>query len=82
MYYFTLFVTPAALISGVFFPLDQLPAAFQTVAHLLPLSHAVELVRPLLLGGYRRTCLCISLSCSRTRQSAFTWRCCWRGAGC
>jgi len=50
MYYFTLFVTPAALISGVFFPLDQLPAAFQTVAHLLPLSHAVELVRPLLLG--------------------------------
>ncbi len=50
MYYFTLFVTPAALISGVFFPLDQLPTAFQTVAHLLPLSHAVELVRPLLLG--------------------------------
>ena len=50
MYYFTLFVTPAALISGVFFPLHQLPAAFQTVAHLLPLSHAVELMRPLLLG--------------------------------
>jgi lipooligosaccharide transport system permease protein len=50
MYYFTLFVTPAALISGVFFPLDQLPAGFQRLAHLLPLSHAVELVRPLLLG--------------------------------
>jgi lipooligosaccharide transport system permease protein len=50
MYYFTLFVTPAALISGVFFPVEQLPAAFQTVAQVLPLSHAVQLMRPLLLG--------------------------------
>jgi lipooligosaccharide transport system permease protein len=50
MYYFTLFVTPAALISGVFFPIEQLPAAFQAAAHVLPLSHAVELARPLLLG--------------------------------
>jgi lipooligosaccharide transport system permease protein len=50
MYYFTLFVTPTALISGVFFPVDQLPAVLRTLAELLPLSHAVELVRPLLLG--------------------------------
>jgi lipooligosaccharide transport system permease protein len=25
MYYFTLFITPMTLISGVFFPTDQLP---------------------------------------------------------
>ena len=50
MYYFTLFVTPTALISGVFFPVDQLPTVLRTLAELLPLSHAVDLVRPLLLG--------------------------------
>ena len=50
MYYFTLFITPMMLLSGVFFPIEQLPPAVQSVAHSLPLSHAVELVRPLLLG--------------------------------
>ncbi|MBK8338425.1 MAG: ABC transporter permease [Sterolibacteriaceae bacterium] len=50
MYYFTLFITPMMLASGVFFPIEQLPPAVQSVAHFLPLSHAVELVRPLLLG--------------------------------
>jgi lipooligosaccharide transport system permease protein len=49
-YYFTLFVTPMSLISGVFFPLDQLPAAVRIVAEALPLSHGVALVRPLLKG--------------------------------
>jgi lipooligosaccharide transport system permease protein len=51
LYYFTLVVTPMVLLSGVFFPADQLPAEFQAVAAVLPLTHAVELVRPLLLGG-------------------------------
>jgi lipooligosaccharide transport system permease protein len=50
MYYFTLLVTPMTLLSGVFFPVEQLPGVFQTVSALLPLSHAVGLVRPLLLG--------------------------------
>lgn len=50
MYYFTLFITPAALVSGVFFPMDQIPAALQGIAYVLPLSHAVALARPLLLG--------------------------------
>ena len=50
MYYFTLFLTPMLLISGVFFPAGQLPAAIQAVAGWLPLAHAVQLVRPLLLG--------------------------------
>lgn len=50
MYHFTLFITPIAMLSGVFFPLEELPAAFQTAAWCLPLAHAVALVRPLLLG--------------------------------
>jgi lipooligosaccharide transport system permease protein len=50
MYYFTLFITPMTLLSGVFFPLDQLPAGFQAAAQVLPLTHAVALIRPLLFG--------------------------------
>jgi lipooligosaccharide transport system permease protein len=49
-YYFTLVMTPLNLLCGVFFPVKQLPAAFQTVAALLPLTHAVAIARPLLLG--------------------------------
>lgn len=50
MYYFTLFITPMLLVSGVFFPADQLPAAVHALASSLPLSHAVQLARPLLQG--------------------------------
>lgn len=52
MYYFTLFITPMLLISGVFFPAEQLPRAVYSVASFLPLSHAILLARPLLLGEY------------------------------
>ena len=48
MYYFTLFITPATPLCGVFFPVDQLPQALQHVAAFLPLTHAVALVRPLM----------------------------------
>jgi lipooligosaccharide transport system permease protein len=48
MYYFTLAVTPMMLASGVFFPLEQLPGWLQGVAQVLPLTHAVALVRPLM----------------------------------
>ncbi len=50
MYYFTLFITPMLLVSGVFFPAEQLPAAIHAVANCLPLANAVQLARPLLLG--------------------------------
>ena len=50
MYYFTLFITPMTLVSGVFFPADQLPPMLHTIAAWLPLAHAVQLVRPLLSG--------------------------------
>ena len=52
MYYFTLFITPMGLLSGVFFPLDQLPPVLQNVAAALPLTHAIALVRPLLAGDW------------------------------
>jgi lipooligosaccharide transport system permease protein len=50
MYYFTLAVTPMMLLCGVFFPLTQLPAPLQAAVHALPLTHAVELARPLMQG--------------------------------
>lgn len=50
MYYFTLFITPMTLISGVFFPTHQLPSWLAAVGAWLPLAQGVGLVRPLLAG--------------------------------
>lgn len=52
MYYFTLFITPMVMLSGVFFPVEQLPWAAQVISQILPLSHTVSLVRPLLFGHW------------------------------
>ena len=49
-YYFTLVLTPMSFVSGVFFPVSQLPGWLQTVSAWLPLSAAIELARPLVLG--------------------------------
>jgi lipooligosaccharide transport system permease protein len=49
-YFFTLVLTPMLLLSGVFFPVDQMPAALRAVAMALPLSHAIDIARPLLAG--------------------------------
>ena len=48
MYYFTLVITPMVLLCGVFFPVDQLPPLLQTVSSILPLTHAINLARPLM----------------------------------
>jgi lipooligosaccharide transport system permease protein len=50
VYYFTLLITPMMLVSGVFFPIDQLPQVVQGVAGFLPLVHGTELARGLALG--------------------------------
>lgn len=50
MYYFTLGLTPMLLFGGVFFPLDNMPSLVQQLAQLLPLTHAVDLMRPLAMG--------------------------------
>ncbi|MCR4399882.1 MAG: ABC transporter permease [Syntrophomonadaceae bacterium] len=49
-YFFTLFITPMFFFSGIFFPLDVLPEAVRRLAWFMPLYHAVEAVRPLVLG--------------------------------
>src|SRR5205814_10450951 len=49
-YSLTLFQTPMLLLTGVFFPVEQMPPALQTVAAVLPLSHAIDIARPLLAG--------------------------------
>jgi lipooligosaccharide transport system permease protein len=51
LYYQTLVVTPMLLLGGVFFPLQSLPPLVQSLAALLPLVHAVQLVRPLMVGA-------------------------------
>jgi lipooligosaccharide transport system permease protein len=51
-YYFTLFLTPMMFLSGVFFPLEQLPAVVRVLADWLPLSNAVALVRPLFMDQW------------------------------
>ena len=49
-FYFALFITPMFMFSGIFFPLDALPAWVSTAAWLTPLSHVVTLARALALG--------------------------------
>jgi len=49
-YYFTLVITPMTFLSGVYFPMEQMPQWLQAIARVLPLTAAVELVRPLVLG--------------------------------
>jgi lipooligosaccharide transport system permease protein len=51
-YYFTLFLTPMMFLSGVFFPREQLPQALRLVSDWLPLTNAVELVRPLFIDQW------------------------------
>jgi lipooligosaccharide transport system permease protein len=49
-YSLTLFQTPMLLLSGVFFPVDQMPETLRNIAVVLPLSHAIDIARPLLAG--------------------------------
>jgi lipooligosaccharide transport system permease protein len=51
-YYFTLFLTPMMFLSGVFFPREQLPGTVRAISDWLPLTNAVELVRPLFMDQW------------------------------
>jgi lipooligosaccharide transport system permease protein len=48
-FYYTLFITPLFLFSGIFYPLDRLPEWVSVVAWFTPLYHLVEIVRGLAL---------------------------------
>jgi lipooligosaccharide transport system permease protein len=49
-YYFTLFITPLFLFSGIFFPVSALPAWAKALAQFTPLYHLVVACRALILG--------------------------------
>jgi lipooligosaccharide transport system permease protein len=51
-YYYTLFMTPMFLFSGIFFPLDTLPPWVEKVAWFTPLYHTVNLARASVLGTW------------------------------
>ena len=51
-YYFTLVLTPMTFLSGVFFPREQLPTDIRLASDWLPLTNAVELVRPLFMDQW------------------------------
>jgi lipooligosaccharide transport system permease protein len=48
-YFFTLVLTPMLLFSGVYFPVEQMPAWLGAIANALPLKHAIDIARPLML---------------------------------
>ena len=50
--YFTVVVMPLVFLSGVYFPLAQLPDWLRVIAQWLPMTAAVDLVRPLALGRW------------------------------
>jgi lipooligosaccharide transport system permease protein len=50
-YYITLFLTPAYLFSGVFFPINSMPSWAQVVAWVNPIFHSVEICRALAIGN-------------------------------
>ncbi len=50
LYYFSLVITPMVLLCGVFYPVSQLPQVLQDISSVLPLTHAIELARPLVSG--------------------------------
>ena len=49
-YYQTLVLTPMFIFSGVFYPVATLPDLLQGLVQILPLTHAIALVRPLVAG--------------------------------
>jgi lipooligosaccharide transport system permease protein len=45
-------ITPLFLISGTFFPIDELPRGVEIVSNLNPLYHCVQLVRDAVVFGF------------------------------
>jgi len=50
-YFYTLFMTPMFLFSGIFFPLTGLPPVVSKIAFFTPLYHLVNVCRSLSSGG-------------------------------
>jgi lipooligosaccharide transport system permease protein len=50
-YFYTLFMTPLFLFSGIFFPLDSMPPVVTDIAAFTPLYHLVNVCRSLSSGS-------------------------------
>jgi lipooligosaccharide transport system permease protein len=50
-YFYTLFMTPLFLFSGIFFPLDAMPHVVSLLAFLSPLYHLVNICRAFSAGA-------------------------------
>ena len=46
-----LVIVPQALLSGILWPIERLPDVLQVIAHILPLTYAVEGLRAVMLKG-------------------------------
>jgi ABC-2 type transport system permease protein len=44
-------IVPQGLLGGVFWPIDRLPDVLQAVAHVLPVTYAVDALREVMLKG-------------------------------
>lgn len=44
-------IVPQGLLGGVFWPIDQLPPILQAIAHMLPVTYAVDALREVMLKG-------------------------------
>jgi lipooligosaccharide transport system permease protein len=51
-YFYTLFMTPLFLFSGIFFPLDSLPRVVSDLAAFTPLYHLVNICRAFSSGSF------------------------------
>ncbi len=49
-YYFSLFLTPMIMLSGIFFPRENLPAPLFHISEWLPMTQLLYLARPLAMG--------------------------------
>ena len=56
-FFFTLFITPMFLLSGVFFPLTRFPEIVQTLSWIAPLTPVAHLARGLFQGEFQSNML-------------------------
>jgi lipooligosaccharide transport system permease protein len=45
-------IVPMSMLSGTYFPLDQMPSVLKALVYLFPLTHSVALVRALMLRSF------------------------------
>ena len=64
--------TPMTLISGVFFPTEQLPGWLAMIGAALPLAQGVALIRPLLAGEWPADALIHIMALLVTAGAAFS----------